>query len=112
MRDTEQLALLLSAGKMAKKLQKLQRLDDNFMASYSYQKKLAMTETERRWAAGLLDALEPRAQRVLESYFSEVPAEGFIAPTSTADAYKYERELLLRADLEQLAKTAFEEGRL
>jgi hypothetical protein len=111
-RDEQQLALIISASRMAKKLQKLKRLDDNFMASYFYQKRWSLTETERLWSVRLLDALEPRAQRVLESYFSEVGAEGFIAPTSTADAYKYEKELLLRPDFEQLAKTAFEEGRL
>ena len=111
-RAEDQLALLISTSKMAKKMQKLKRLDDNFMASYFYQKQCAAGESDRRWALGLLEALEPRAQRVLQSYFSEIAGEGYIAPTSTADAYKYEKELLLRPDLEQFARTAFEEGRL
>jgi hypothetical protein len=111
-RDESQLALIISASRMAKKLQKLKRLDDNFMAAYFYQKGLALAQAEQQWAASLLDALEPRAQRILQSYFSEVASEGYIAPTSTADAYKYERELLLRPDFEQQAKTAFKEGRL
>ena len=108
----EQLALLISSGKMAKKLQKLKRLDDNFMSSYFYQKQWALSESERRWAVGLLDALEPRARRVLQSYFSEVATEGYIAPTSTVEAYQHEKALLLRPDLERVARNAFAEGQL
>jgi hypothetical protein len=111
-RDLQQLSLILSASKKAKKLQKLKRLDDNFMASFFYQKQWQFSETERKWATGLLDVLEPRAQRVLASYFSEISSKQYLAPTPTADAYKYEKELLLRPDLEQMAKAAFEEGRL
>ena len=111
-RDQGQLAMIISASKMAKKLQKSKRLDDAFMASYFYQKQLRAAEIDRQWATGLLDALEPRAQRVLESYLSELGGTSFIAPTDNTAAYKYERELLLRADLEQMARTAFEEGKL
>ncbi len=107
-----QLSLMISASKMAKKLQKLKRLDDNFMASFFYQKQWVVAESERRWVLGLLNALEPRAQRILESYFSEVTSSGYIAPTPTAEAFKYERDLLLRPDFEQMARTAFKEGRL
>jgi hypothetical protein len=82
------------------------------MASFFYQKQWQFSETERKWATGLLDVLEPRAQRVLASYFSEISSKQYLAPTPTADAYKYEKELLLRPDLEQMAKAAFEEGRL
>jgi hypothetical protein len=111
-RDESQLALILSASKRAKKLEKLKRLDDNFMASFFYQKQWHMAETDRLWATGLLDALEPRAQRILESYFSEVATTVIIAPTPTAEAYQHERALLLHPDLDQMAKTAFKEGRL
>jgi hypothetical protein len=111
-REQRQLALAISTSKMAKKLQKLKRLDDNFMASYFYQKAWDAAETDRRWASGLLDALEPQAQRILASYFGEMTSTGYIAPTPTADAYKYERDLLLQPDFERQAKTAFAEGRL
>jgi hypothetical protein len=111
-RSQGQLALMISASKMAKKLHKLRRLDDHFMNSFFYQKEWQFSETNRLWAAGLLEALEPRAQRILESYFSEFPGTSFIAPTDTAAAYQYERDLLLRPDFEQLAKAAFAEGRL
>jgi len=111
-RDQRQLSLLLSASKMAKKLQKLKRLDDTFMASFFYQKEFQFAESGREWAAGLLDALEPQAQRVLASYLSELTITTSIAPTATAEAYKQEKALLLRPDLEQLARSAFKEGRL
>jgi hypothetical protein len=112
MRDERQLSIAISASKMAKKLQKLKRLDDNFMASLFYQKSWDIAETDRQWVAGLLAALDPQAQRILASYFGEVKGSGYIAPTDTAAAYRYERELLLRPDFEQLAKTAFKEGKL
>jgi hypothetical protein len=111
-RDQGQLALMISASKMARKLQKLRRLDDNFMRSLFYQKEWQFAEANRLWAVGLLDALEPRAQRILESYFTEFPGTSFISPTDTTAAYQYERELLLRPDFEQLARKAFEEGNL
>ena len=82
------------------------------MASFFYQKQWHFDEVESLWAAGLLDALEPQAQRILASYLSETTSTVLIAPTSTADAFKYEKVLLLRPDFEQFAKTAFEEGRL
>ena len=103
---------MISASRMAKKLQQLKRLDDNFMASLFFQKQLVFSETERLWAVGLLDALTPHAQRVLASYFAEVKASGFIAPTDTKAAYRHERELLLRPDFEQFATAAFKEGKL
>ena len=111
-RDEAQLALLLSASKQAKKLQKLKLLDDNFMASFFYQKQWQSEETERQWSLGLLDALTPQAQRILESYFTEITSASVIAPEDTAGAYQHERDLLLRPDLEKLAKTAFKEGKL
>jgi hypothetical protein len=111
-RDQGQLSLVVSAAKMAKKLHKLKRLDDAFMASYFYQKEFQFSEAGREWSAKLLEALEPQAQRVLASYLSELSTSTIIAPTPTPEAYKYEKELLLRPDLERLAKTAYEEGRL
>lgn len=111
-RGQQKLALAISASRMAKKLQKLKRLDDDFMASYFYQKELRWFEAEQQWSVELLDALEPRAQRVLVSYLSELDSSTTIIPTRTADARKYERELLLKPDFEQQATTAFKEGRL
>lgn len=111
-RDQGQLELLLSAGKQAKKRQKLKLLDDNFMASYFYQKKWQFEEADRLWALGLLNALEPQAQRILQSYFAELNSTSVISPEDTASAWRQERELLLRPDLDELAKTAFKEGTL
>lgn len=112
-RDEGQLALLLSAGKMAKKRQKLKLpVDDRFMWSFFYQKARNLAEVERRWSQGLLDKLAPHSQRVLASYFSEGSGSLSIIPTDDSPALAYERDLLLNPDLEQLARTAFKEGRL
>lgn len=111
-RAESQLALVLSAGRMAKKLQKLKRLDDSFMASFFYQKQFARAETDRRWALGLLDALAPSAQRVLVSYLSEISSTAWLVPEDRPSAFAYERELLLSPDLEKKVRTAFEENRL
>ncbi len=113
MRSEGQLALLLSAGKMAKKRQKLKLpVDDRFMWSYFYQKARDMAEVERRWAQGILDVLAPHSQRVLASYFSEGSGSYFIIPTDDSAAIAYERELRQNPDLEQIARTAFKEGKL
>lgn len=111
-RDQQQLTLSISASRTARKLQKLKKLDDDFMAAYFYQKGLRWFEAEQQWTAQLLDALEPRAQRVLVSYLSELVTSTTIIPTNTADAFKYERELLLKPDFEQQVTSAFKEGRL
>jgi hypothetical protein len=112
-RDESRLAITLSAGKMARKRQKLKLpVDDRFMWSYVYQRARAIEEVERRWAEGLLNSLEPQSQRVLASFFAEGDGTLIISPTENAEALARERELLLRPDLEQLARTAFEEGNL
>jgi hypothetical protein len=110
--DEGQLPLMISASRKAKKLQKLKRLDDRFMASYFYQKRLQQAESERAWVVGLLDSLPPQAQRIVVSYFAEVAPASVISPTDNAPAYQHERELLLKPDFERLVRTAFEEGTL
>jgi hypothetical protein len=112
MRGEAQLQLMISASKKAKKLHKLKRLDDNFMESLFYQKQVQSAGVEMSWATGLLDVLQPQAQRILVSYFSELTPTSVISPTDNASAYRYERELLLRPDFEQFARTAFKEGKL
>lgn len=111
-RDQSKLRMILAAGKAAKKLQKLKRLDDNFMWSVVYQKSLDNAEVEQKWAANLLQALEPQSQRILTSYMQEGAGQWFIIPTSNELALQQERELLVRPDLEQLARKAFAEGNL
>lgn len=111
-RDESKLRIALTASKVAKKLQKLKRLDDTFMWSFAYQKSLDHAEVDQRWAANLLQGLEPQSQRILASYMQEGEGQWFIVPTSDEAALQYERELLLRPDFEQLAKKAFQEGKL
>jgi hypothetical protein len=112
LRGEAQMKLMIAASKKAKKLDKLKRLDDAFMESFFYQKQIQSLEVESTWAAGLLDALQPQARRILVSYFSELTPTSVISPTDNVSAYRYERELLLRPDFEQFVRTAFKEGRL
>jgi hypothetical protein len=112
-RDESRLAITLAAGKMARKRQQLKLpVDDRFMWSYVYQRARNADEVERRWAEGLLNSLDPQSQRVLASFFAEGDGTLLVSPTNDAEALARERELLLRPDLEQLARTAFEEGKL
>ncbi len=111
-RDESKLRIALAASKVAKKLQKIKRLDDTFMWSFAYQKSLDHAEVDQRWAANLLKALEPQSQRILSSYMQEGDGQWFIVPTSDDQALQLERELLVRPDFEQLAKKAFKEGNL
>jgi hypothetical protein len=111
-RAQSKLTIMLSAGKLAKKMQKLGRLDDQFMASLSYQRSRDLAEVERRWATGLLDTLPPQGQRVLASFLTEGPSTTSLVPEPRADAYRQERELLLRPDFERLIRDAYAEGKL
>jgi len=106
-------AVVLGASKVAKKFQKIKRpFDDDAMLSYFYQKAFGAAVVDHQWSAGLLTSLDSQRQRILASYMQEQSGTWFIGPTSTLDAIKYERNLLLRPDSEQFIKTAFEEGRL
>lgn len=111
-RAESKLSIMLSASRKAKKLEKLRRLDDRFFASLSYQRARAVAEVERQWALGLLDALSLQGQRVIASFVSEGASNTSFTPESTSEAYRHERELLLRPDFEKLAKEAFAEGKL
>lgn len=107
------LELAIATSKVARKLQRLKRpVDDRFMWSYFYQRAAGIAEVERRWSQGLLDALEPRAQRILASYLTEGPGTWTIMPTTDDEAIAHERDLLLKPDFETLARKAFEEGQL
>jgi hypothetical protein len=43
--------------------------------AYFYQKRRIEDEGQRRWAVGLLDALDKQRQRILASYFEELEAK-------------------------------------
>jgi hypothetical protein len=60
----------------------------------------------------LLDTLDAQRQRVLASFLGEQDGFWSVSPTDDTAALEQERQTLLRADFEQLAKAAFEEGRL
>ena len=52
-----------------------QRLNLQEVLAYRYQKTSLRTEAERRWAVGLMDALDPQRQRILVSFLDEFQAE-------------------------------------
>jgi hypothetical protein len=112
-RAERKLSIVLSAAKVAKKYQKAkQPFDDRAMLAYFYQKQLGAAEVEQQWSEGLMNSVSSQAQRILASFFAEDSGSWFIAPTPTADALEYERQMLLKPDIEQLARKAFEEGKL
>jgi hypothetical protein len=112
-RAERKLSIVLSAARVAKKYQKIkQPFDDRAMLAYFYQKQLGAAEVEQKWSEGLMNSVSSQAQRILASFFAEDSGSWFIAPTATADALEYERQLLLKPDIEELARKAFAEGKL
>ncbi len=112
-RAERKLSIVLSAARVAKKYQAIkQPFDDRAMLAYFYQKHLGAAEVEQQWSEGLMNSVSSQAQRILASFFAEDSGSWFIAPTATADALEYERQMLLKPDFEQLARKAFEEGKL
>jgi len=111
--QVRKLEYVLSARKTVQKLQKMKKpLNDDLMLSFFYQRAYGIAEVEREWAQSLLDSLDPQRQRILISFCGEQPVQFLIGPTDTRAAMEHERELLLRPDIEQLARAAFQEGKL
>src|SRR6185295_14617681 len=52
-----------------------QRADLQEVLAYRYQKASLRADVERRWAVGLMDALDPQRQRILVSFLEEFQAE-------------------------------------
>jgi hypothetical protein len=52
-----------------------QRLNLQEVLAYRYQKSYLRTEAERRWAVGLMDALDRQRQRILVSFLDEFQSE-------------------------------------
>ena len=71
-----------------------QRLNLQEVLAYRYQKSSLRTEAERRWAVGLMDALDQQRQRILVSFLDEFQSE-MVFGTSNDD---------LAATLEQEAE--------
>lgn len=63
-----------------------QRLNLQEVLAYRFQKSNLRSEAERRWAVGLMDALDAQRQRILVSYLDEFQSEmTFGAPHRTLD---------------------------
>lgn len=55
--------------------------------AYRYQKSIMKSEADRRWAVGLMDALDPQRQRILVSFLDEFQSDmTFGAPTKPLNA--------------------------
>ena len=111
--QVRKLEFVLNASKVVQKLQKMKRpINDDLMLSFFYQRAYGIAEVEREWAQSLLDSLGQQQQRILISFLGEQPEKFIIGPTDTSAALEHERQLLLRPDIEQLARAAFQEGKL
>jgi len=63
-----------------------QRLNLQEVLAYRFQKSNLRSEAERRWAVGLMDALDAQRQRILVSHLDEFQSEmTFGAPHRTLD---------------------------
>ena len=63
-----------------------QRLNLQEVLAYRYQKNSLRAEVDRRWAVGLMDALDPQRQRILVSFLDEFQSEmAFGGPRESLD---------------------------
>jgi hypothetical protein len=81
----------------------IQRAD---LKAYFYQSGRNADEAQRRWAVGLLDALDPQRQRILEAYFEELDVGHSIGPASGNfdDQLKTANEVFGTGQYQQLLK--------
>jgi len=89
-----------------------QRADLQEVLAYRYQKSSLRTDVERRWAIGLMDALDPQRQRILVSYLDEFQAEmAFgVAHDDLAETLEREVQPIVSGDYVQILTT--EEAKL
>lgn len=89
-----------------------QRLDLQEVLAYRYQKVSLRADIERRWAVGLMDALDPQRQRILVSFLDEFQSEMAFGASSDdlAETLEQEAQPILSGDYVQILTT--EEGQL
>jgi len=89
-----------------------QRADLQEVLAYRYQKASLRTDIERRWAVGLMDALDPQRQRILVSFLDEFQAEMAFGVASDDLARTLEQEVqpIVSGDYVQILTT--EEAKL
>jgi hypothetical protein len=69
-----------------------QRLNLQEVLAYRYQKSSLRADAERRWAVGLMDALDPQRQRILASFLDEFQSEMAFGTSSDDFAATLEQE--------------------
>jgi hypothetical protein len=75
------------AGRLQAQRKQAQGLNLQEVLAYRYQKSSIRAEAERRWAVGLMDALDKQRQRILVSFLDEFQSEmTFGVPTQSLNA--------------------------
>jgi hypothetical protein len=84
-----------------------QRADLQEVLAYRYQKSSLRTDIERRWAVGLMDALDPQRQRILVSFLDEFQAEmAFgVASDDLAETLEHEAQPIVSGEYVQILTT-------
>jgi hypothetical protein len=84
-----------------------QRLNLQEVLAYRYQKTALRTEAERRWAVGLMDALDRQRQRILVSFLDEFQSEMVfgVSQDDLAATLEQEAQPILSGEYAQILTT-------
>jgi hypothetical protein len=88
-----------------------QKVSTSQLLSYAYQIGRIRTERERLWALGLLDALDPQRQRILESYFAEERGRMTITPDDVDGQVKVAIDGIVSGEFERQMSVERKEAR-
>jgi hypothetical protein len=102
---TAALPVTLGFAKVVRKYDQIKRaIPTELVFDYFYQREATTTESDRRWLAGLLDALEPKGRRVLLSYFNEMGATAVWGPSDSDAGIQATLANFRQPDFEQRAR--------
>lgn len=84
-----------------------QRLNLQEVLAYRYQKSSLRTDAERRWAVGLMDALDQQRQRILVSFLDEFQSEMVfgVSNDELADTLEQEARPIVSGEYVQILTT-------
>ena len=84
-----------------------QRLNLQEILAYRYQKSSLRTDAERRWAVGLMDALDSQRQRILLSFLDEFQSELVfgVSNDDLADTLEQEAQPIISGEYVQILTT-------
>src|SRR5262249_22244269 len=81
-----------------------QTTSTSLLLAYIYQAGRIRYEQERRWAAGLLDCLDPQRRRILESYLAEQGGPVTITPDDIEGQLKYAIDGIASGEFERQSR--------